>query len=180
MLDISGAGAQLPMRSHGKLRPGPQSHRNSEQQCKRIRANTASSNASATGQTQSQQTAKQALQGKRPSNRSSFPRSSRPAASIWPCCLKEGRGRAALQEDLFRPHHRTTRPPLPLSPREARMPFLLPSRVVTFDRITPPECRSCLRCRHLRIPGKVLQPKPPPCAVSVPQCDGFVLVAACW
>ena len=27
MLDISGAGAQLPMRWHGKLRPGPQSHK---------------------------------------------------------------------------------------------------------------------------------------------------------
>ena len=38
MLDITGAGAQLPMRSHGKLRPGPQSHKNSEQQCKRYRA----------------------------------------------------------------------------------------------------------------------------------------------
>ena len=35
MLDITGAGAQLPMRSHWKLRPGPQSHKNSEQQCKR-------------------------------------------------------------------------------------------------------------------------------------------------
>jgi len=38
MLDITGAGAQLPMRSHWKSRPGPQSHKNSEQQCKRIRA----------------------------------------------------------------------------------------------------------------------------------------------
>ena len=27
MLDITGAGAQLPMRSHWKLRPGPQSHK---------------------------------------------------------------------------------------------------------------------------------------------------------
>ena len=43
MLDITGAGAQLPMRSHWKLRPGPQSHKNSEQQCKRYRANTAHS-----------------------------------------------------------------------------------------------------------------------------------------
>ena len=52
MLDITGAGAQLPMRSHGKLRPGPQSHKNSEQQCKRYRANThtANSKASATRQ----------------------------------------------------------------------------------------------------------------------------------
>ena len=69
MLDISGAGAQLPMRSHWKLRPGPHEHKNSEKQCKRGRANSASSNASATGQTQSQQTARQALQDKRPSNR---------------------------------------------------------------------------------------------------------------
>ena len=61
MLDITGAGAQLPMRSHWKLRPGPQSHKNSEQQCKR------------TGQAQPQQTAKQALQGKRPSNRNLRP-----------------------------------------------------------------------------------------------------------
>ena len=44
MLDITGAGAQLPMRSHWKLRPGPQSHKNSEQQCKRIRASTATAN----------------------------------------------------------------------------------------------------------------------------------------
>ena len=50
MLDITGAGAQLPVRSHWKLRPGPQSHK------------TASSNASASGQTQ--QAAMQALQGK--------------------------------------------------------------------------------------------------------------------
>ena len=56
MLDITGAGAQPPMRSHWKLRPGPQSHKNSEQQCKRYRANTvtANSNTSATGQTAQQ------------------------------------------------------------------------------------------------------------------------------
>ena len=53
MLDITGAGAQPPMRSYWKLRPGPQSHKK-----------TASSNTSATGQTQSQQTARQAPQGK--------------------------------------------------------------------------------------------------------------------
>ena len=35
MLDITGAGAQPPMRPHWKLRPGPQSHKNSKQQCKR-------------------------------------------------------------------------------------------------------------------------------------------------
>ena len=57
MLDISGAGAQPPMRSHWKLRPA------------RSHTKTASSNSSATGQAQPQQTAKQALQGKRPSNR---------------------------------------------------------------------------------------------------------------
>ena len=34
MLDITGAGTQPPMRSHWKLRPGPQSHKNSKQQCK--------------------------------------------------------------------------------------------------------------------------------------------------
>ena len=73
LVDISGAGAQLPMRSHWKLCPGPQSHKNSEQQCRRDRANTASNNASATGQTQSQQTARQALSGKRPSNRNLRP-----------------------------------------------------------------------------------------------------------
>ena len=47
MLDITGAGAQLPMRSHWKLRPGPQSHKNSERQCKRIRASTATANSKA-------------------------------------------------------------------------------------------------------------------------------------
>ena len=75
MLDITGAGAQPPMRSHWKLRPGgPQSHKNSEQQYKRCRANTASNNTSATGQTQSPQAAKkQALRGKRPSSRSLLP-----------------------------------------------------------------------------------------------------------
>ena len=61
MLDISGAGAQPPMRSHWKLRPA------------RSHTKTASSNASATGQAQPQQTAKQALQGKRPSNRNLRP-----------------------------------------------------------------------------------------------------------
>ena len=56
MLDISGAGAQPPMRSHWKLRPGPQSHKNSQQQCKRDRASTATANskASATRQTAQQ------------------------------------------------------------------------------------------------------------------------------
>ena len=48
------------MRSHWKLRPGPQSRKNSEQQGKRYRANTASSNAGATWQTQPQQRARQA------------------------------------------------------------------------------------------------------------------------
>ena len=53
MLDITGAGTQPPMQSHWKLRPGPQSHKNSKQQCKRYRANTATANskASATRQT---------------------------------------------------------------------------------------------------------------------------------
>jgi len=126
MLDISGAGAQLPMRSHGKLRPGPQSHRNSEQQCKRIRANTASSNASATGQTQPQQTARQALQDKRPSNRSSLPRS--PSCSIHLVVSCEGGGGAcSAAEGAFRPHHKPPRPPPSRSPpvkRECR--FLCP------------------------------------------------------
>ena len=56
MLDITGAGTQHPMRSHWKLRPGPQSHKNSKQQCKRYRANTvtANSKASATRQTAQQ------------------------------------------------------------------------------------------------------------------------------
>jgi len=45
MLDITGARAQPPMRSHWKLRPGPQSHKNSKQQCKRHRANTHPSSA---------------------------------------------------------------------------------------------------------------------------------------
>ena len=39
MLDITGAGAQLPMRSHWKLRPGPQSYLlcNSKQLSKRYK-----------------------------------------------------------------------------------------------------------------------------------------------
>ena len=53
MLDITGAGTQRPMRSHWKLRPA------------RSHTKTASSNASATGQAQPQQTAEQALQGKK-------------------------------------------------------------------------------------------------------------------
>jgi len=73
MLDITGAGAQPPMRSHWKLRSGPLSYKNREQQCKCDRANTASGHASATGQTRPQQTAKLALQGKRPSNRNLRP-----------------------------------------------------------------------------------------------------------
>ena len=160
MLDISGAGAQLPMRSHGKLRPGPQSHKNSKQQCKRIRANTASSNASATGQTQSQQTARQALQDKRPSNRRSLPRSSSCSIHLVVSC-EGGGGACSAAGGSFQASPQNHPPPPPVFPREARLPFLLPSRVVTFDRITPPECRSCRRCRHLRSPGKVLQPKPP-------------------
>ena len=55
MLDITGAGAQLPMRSHWKLRPGPQSHKNSEQQCKRIRASTATANSKASATRQAAQ-----------------------------------------------------------------------------------------------------------------------------
>ena len=45
ILDISGAGTQHPIRSHWKLRPGPQSHKkNSKQQCKRHKANTVTAN----------------------------------------------------------------------------------------------------------------------------------------
>ena len=55
MLDITGAGAQLPMRSHWKLRPGPQSHKNSEQQCKRYRASTATANSKASATRQAAQ-----------------------------------------------------------------------------------------------------------------------------
>ena len=84
MLDITGAGAQPPMRSHWKLRSGPLSYekpraavralqgKHSKWPCKRCRANTANSNASAAGQTQSQQQQNK-LQGKRPSNRNLRP-----------------------------------------------------------------------------------------------------------
>ena len=98
MLDITGAGAQLPMRSHWKLRPGPQSHKNSEQQCKRDRANTASNNTSATGKPQ--QTAKQALQGKRPSNRNlpPVPSQAHTLALCRPECHVRCRCRATYEE----------------------------------------------------------------------------------
>jgi hypothetical protein len=55
MLDITGAGTQLPMRSHWKLRPGPQSHKNSEQQCKRYRAKTHTANSKASAAKQAAQ-----------------------------------------------------------------------------------------------------------------------------
>ena len=55
MLDISGAGTQHPMRSHWKLRPGPQSHKNSKQQCKRYRANTVTANSKASAARQTAQ-----------------------------------------------------------------------------------------------------------------------------
>ena len=55
MLDISGAGTQHPMRSHWKLRPGPQSHKNSKQQCKRYRANTVTANSKASATRQAAQ-----------------------------------------------------------------------------------------------------------------------------
>ena len=55
MLDITGAGTQPPMRSHWKLRPGPQSHKNSKQQCKRYRANTVTANSKASATRQAAQ-----------------------------------------------------------------------------------------------------------------------------
>ena len=76
----------------------PQTKQHSKQQCKRYRANTPA-------------TAKQALQGKRPSNRSSLPRS--PPCSIHLAVSFEGGGgRAALQEDFS---GLTTEPPAPPS-----------------------------------------------------------------
>ena len=136
MLDITGAGAQLPMRSHWKLRPGPQSHKNSEQQCKRIRANTASSNAGATGQAQSQQTTKQAPQGKRPSNRSSFPRS--PPCSIYLAVLFEGgEGACSAAGESFQASPQNHPPPPSRSPpvkRECRCAFVLTSRAASPKR----------------------------------------------
>ena len=77
MLNITGAGAgpggaQPPMRSHWKLRPGPQ------------HTKTASSNASATGQTQ--QAAMQALQSKHSHSKQQSKRHKANSTATATCC----------------------------------------------------------------------------------------------
>ena len=109
MLDITGAGAQPPMRSHWKLRPGPQSYKNREQQCKRYRANTASSNASAAEQTQSQQTAKTSYKanGRATATCIPVPPQAHTLALCRPKCLRVAAGRKKERQqyaDLLRSH----------------------------------------------------------------------------
>ena len=105
MLDITGAGTQPPMHSHWELRSGPLSYKkkNREQQCKCGRANTASGHANATEQTRPQQTAKLALQGRRPSNSNLYPcptASAHPSPlppQMPPCCCRAEKGEAAVR-----------------------------------------------------------------------------------
>ena len=87
MLDITGAGAQLPMRSHGELRPGPQSHKNSEQQCKRYRADTHTANSKASATRQAAQQPQPAPLSRRKRTHEHFAAPS-VTSSIWPCRLK--------------------------------------------------------------------------------------------
>ena len=112
MLDITGAGAQLPMRSHWKLRPGPQSHKNSEQQCKRIRASTATANSKASA-------TRQAAQQPQPAPLSRRKRTHEPCAA--PSATSgadgerrmKGRARERHRRRMRQTHSTTSCPPLP-------------------------------------------------------------------
>ena len=87
MLDITGAGTQPPMRSHWKLRPGPQSHKNSKQQCKRYRASTVTANSKASATRQAAQQPQPAPLSHRRRTHEHFA-APNAKSSIWPCRLK--------------------------------------------------------------------------------------------
>ena len=134
MLDITGAGAQLPMRSHWKLRPGPQSHKNSEQQCKRIRASTATANSKASA-------TRQAAQQPQPAPLSHRKRTHEP-------CAAPNATSGADSERRMRRRARERAPPQDarLTPYQPRRCLLLPSPLV-HRLVGSRPCRSCARLR---------------------------------
>ena len=124
MLDITGAGTQHLMRSHWKLRPpGPQSHKNSKQQCKRYRANTvtANSKASATRQT-AQQPQPAPLFHRRNSYREGPAASKSPDRCQSPDRVDPEEARRAASQDTENPPHQLCRHPSLSSPGSALRP----------------------------------------------------------